>query len=106
MAITTDGAIRKAQDFLAALTRDGIDISEAYVFGSTIHGSQNEDSDIDVAVISKNFSGFRYYDIKRISRLRRAVDLRLEIHPFAYDDICSSPPQFYLEIKKTGRRIR
>ena len=106
MAITTDLAISKAEDFIKALIRNGIDISEAYVFGSTIYGRQNEDSDIDVAVISKNFSGFPYHDVKRISRLRREIDLRLEIHPFAYSDIQSSPSQFYLEIKKNGKRIR
>jgi len=51
-----------------------------------------------VAVVSKGFSGIPYYDVKKISKYRRLIDLRLEIHPFSFDDIAMNPPSFFENI--------
>ncbi len=90
---------------LNSLKQDGIDVSEAYLFGSVVTGSDNEDSDIDVALVSKDFQGVPYYDMNKISRHRRKIDLRLEIHPFSLDEVLTDPPYFFLKIKKYGIRI-
>ncbi len=100
-----DKAIHTARRFVALLKTHGIDVCEAYVFGSAIMDKSDEDSDIDVAVVSKEFSGIPYYDVKKISRYRRAVDLRLEIHPFSLDDVSINPPSFFVDIRNKGIRL-
>ena len=105
MASEKDIVINKAKSFIDLLQKNGIDVSEAYLFGSVTKGVTDENSDIDVAIVSRNFGGLPYYDIKKISRYRREVDLRLEIHPFSLNDIEDSPPLFFVKIKKEGIRL-
>jgi hypothetical protein len=88
------------------MRRDGIDISEAYLFGSAIRGNVDNESDIDVAIVSKDFDGLPFYDIKKISKHRRKVDLRLEVHPFSFYEVAKDPPHFLLQIKKEGIPIQ
>ncbi len=68
MAYEKDNAIFTARRFVALLKTNGINVSEAYVFGSAILNKSDDDSDIDVAVVSKKFSGIPYYDVKKISK--------------------------------------
>jgi predicted nucleotidyltransferase len=105
MAIRNDLVLEKARLFLDILRKHGFNISEAYVFGSSVKTGLNEESDIDIAVVSKDFEGLPYYDVRKISRIRRQVDLRLEIHPFSERDILDDPPFFFKEIKKSGIRV-
>lgn len=105
MAFERDIVINKAKSFIDLLQKNGIDVSEAYLFGSVTRGVSDENSDIDVAVVSRDFGGLPYYDIKKISRYRREVDLRLEIHPFSLSDIEANPPLFFAKIKKEGIRL-
>ncbi|MBW2248761.1 MAG: nucleotidyltransferase domain-containing protein [Deltaproteobacteria bacterium] len=105
MSSEKDIAINKARAFIELLKTNGIDIYEAYVFGSAIKDIADEYSDINIAVVSKDFSGMPYYDVKKISKYRRAIDLRLEIHPFSLKDINVDPPLFFMKIKNKGVRI-
>ena len=41
----------------------------------------------------------------KISKFRRAVDLKLEVHPFSLKDILNDPPLFFVDIKSKGIRI-
>ena len=100
-----DFLLNKAKLFIASLIKDGIDVSEAYLFGSAAKGLAGEDSDIDVAVVSKDFQGISYYDIQKVSKHRRKIDLRLEIHPFSLQEVETEPPFFFLKIKKDGIKI-
>ncbi len=45
-------------------------------------------------------------DIKKISKYRRKVDLRFEIHPFSRQEVEQDPPQFFLKIKQDGLLIQ
>lgn len=85
--------------------QDGINVADAYLFGSAAEGRVSDESDIDVAVVSKDFQGIPYFDMQRIGKHRRRVDLRLEIHPFSLHDVQTDPSQFYLKIKQAGIRI-
>lgn len=91
--------------FLDFLRQDGIDVAVTYLFGSVVEGRASDESDIDVAVVSKDFQGVPYFDMLRIGKHRRRVDLRLEIHPFALHDVQTDPSHFYLNIKQVGIRI-
>ena len=106
MASTKDISIKKAQIFISTLRQAGIDVSDAYLFGSVVKGLSDDESDIDLAVVSRDFEGIRYNDMKKISRYRRKVDLRLEIHPFSLQDVELDPPQFFIKIKQDGLQIQ
>ena len=102
MSSAKDHAINKAKELISLLKSDGMDIHEAYLFGSAAMGKGDEYSDIDIAIVSKEFMGVPFYDVKKISKFRRAVDLKLEIHPFSLSDIMDDPPLFFLDIKSKG----
>lgn len=106
MASAKDVSLKKAQLFIDSLRQSGMDVSEAYLFGSVVKGLADKDSDIDLAVVSKDFQGILYYDMQKISKHRRKVDLRLEIHPFSLQEVEQDPSQFFLKIKQDGLRIQ
>ena len=105
MSSEKNRAINKAKALIELLKTNGINIYEAYVFGSAIKGMADEYSDIDIAIVSKDFSGIPYYDVKKVSKFRRAIDLRLEIHPFSLEEINFDPPLFFMNIKNKGVQI-
>lgn len=105
MSPAKNKAINKARKFIALLKVNGIDVYEAYVFGSVAMDKTDEYSDIDIAIVSENFTGIPFYDVKKISKFRRAVDLRLEVHPFSLNDILHNPPLFFVDIKNKGVRV-
>lgn len=105
MSSEKNRAINKAKALIELLKTNGINIYEAYVSGSAIKDMADEYSDIDIAIVSKDFSGIPYYDVKKVSKYRRAIDLRLEIHPFSLKDINVDPPLFFMNIKDKGVRI-
>jgi len=106
MSSQKDLFVKKAMSFLDSLAEAGIDVSEAYLFGSAAKGLADGDSDIDIAVVSKDFEGIPYHDIKKISKYRRKIDLRLEIHPFSLCEVETEPSYFFRKIKREGMRIQ
>ena len=105
MSSAKDKAINKARKLIRLLKTNGIDVYEVYLFGSSVTDRAGEYSDIDIAVVSKDFTGMPFYDVKKISKFRRAVDLKLEVHPFSLDDVLNNPPFFFVDIKNKGIRI-
>jgi hypothetical protein len=105
MAVDQSECLNKVKLFLHLLQKDGISVSEAYLFGSVISATADSDSDIDVAVVSKDFQGVAYYDMQKISKWRRQVDLRLEIHPFSLSEVETDPPLFFTRIRRDGLKI-
>ena len=105
MSSAKNNALNKAKKLVRLLNLNGIEVFEAYMFGSVIQGTIHENSDIDIAIVSKNFTGIPFYDVQRISKYRRSVDLKLEVHPFSMDDILFDPSLFFTEIKNKGIRI-
>ncbi len=52
-------ALEKAKELGLLLKENGIEISAIYIFGSYANGDFDlEWSDIDIAIVSDNFSGF------------------------------------------------
>jgi predicted nucleotidyltransferase len=85
------------------LKENKITISEAYLFGSYANETNTASSDIDVALVSNAFTGVRYFDIKKIGRIVRNIDYRVEVHPFSPKDLGES--MFLDEIIRTGIRV-
>ena len=105
MSLGKDGAIDKARKLVALLNSNGIDVYEAYMFGSAVINEINEYSDIDVAIVLDKFTGVPFYDALKISKFRRAIDLKLEVHSFSLKDILNDLPIFFVDIKYRGIRV-
>ena len=98
--------------------RDALDIAERYanavkskynfvkiiLFGSYAKGNYNDDSDIDIAVILKDYSNLIDIQVD-LMRLRRKIDSRIEPHPFREKDFDITNP-LVNEIVKYGKDIK
>jgi len=91
----------KAKRFLEEVKKNKIRICKAYLYGSYAKGTAHKDSDIDIALISEDFTGNRFYDSLRIIPLRRKIDIRIEPVTYKPEDFDDSDP-LVDEIKKAG----
>lgn len=82
----------------------GINVKEIYLFGSYAVGKSTSNSDIDIAVISDDFSGNRFKDGLSIARLREAIDLNIEPVTFRPQDFVDEDP-LVAQIKRYGVRV-
>ena len=100
--ITTD-IEQSVKRFLRALkVRKRVDM--AYVYGSRVKGRAMEWSDIDVAIVSADFSADPFEERLALMRLASEVDDRIEPWPFRPDTFISSDP-LVSEILRTGVRV-
>ncbi len=67
--LTQQVMINKVNNFVSDIIKFGIPLEKAYLFGSYSKSSQNDNSDIDVALVSEVFSGFGYEDRKLFSKI-------------------------------------
>jgi uncharacterized protein len=68
-----------------------------------VRGNYNEDSDIDIAVVFKDYNSHIEIQLE-LMRLRRNIDSRIEPHPFRESDFDMSNPMAY-EIIKHGQEL-
>ena len=78
-------------------------IKQAILFGSFAKGTNHDDSDIDIAVVIKDYSNLLDIQLE-LMRLRRKIDSRIEPHPFRESEFELSNP-IVSEIIKYGREI-
>lgn len=97
--------IETVKRFLDKLTMSGIHIESAYLYGSYARGMANEWSDIDIAVISSEFTDDRFEEGVRLMKLSCDIDSRIEPVPFRPEDFIDEDPLVW-EIKKEGIAIK
>lgn len=73
------------------------------LFGSYAKGNCHKDSDIDIAVVLKDYNNLMETRLD-LMRLRRKIDSRIEPHPFREKDFDISNPLVY-EIVKYGAEV-
>ena len=96
-------AIKIAHDFISRLKVSGWKVTSAYLFGSAARNAGSEDSDIDIAVVIDGIENTFLAQIE-LMKLRRAIDLRIEPHPFRQEDT-EDPDPFFQEIIRTGLKV-
>lgn len=89
---------------LIELTNPSLRLEAVYLFGSTAKGATHAWSDIDLAIVSPDFSGDSFEDSKRLIPYILQVDSGIEAHPFRPEDFSTDNP-FVKEIVDTGLRI-
>lgn len=75
-----------------------------YLFGSFASGKENQDSDIDLALVIEGLADADKFDTQVYLMLLAAkFDTRIEPHPYSLEDFSDNP--FALEIQRTGKEI-
>ena len=103
MATLSPDLIHAVEQFLRAVQRRRR-IESAYVYGSQIRGDAGEWSDIDVAIISPDFSADRFQERVNLMMLAAEIDDRIEPCPYAPEDFDINDP-LVSEIQRTGVRV-
>jgi len=84
--------INKVQLFIRRLKEEGITIESAYLFGSHAVNRASRWSDIDVAVVSPDFSSDRFDARLRLMKLSTEIDTRIESVPYHVNDFQDTDP--------------
>lgn len=95
--------IKELKILLTGLQKNKIKLNEVYLFGSFINDINY--NDIDVAIISDNFTGIRFYDIERIIETLKRYPSNFDFHPFNTIDFYNKDNFFAQEILEKGQKI-
>jgi predicted nucleotidyltransferase len=76
-------AIKIIRKFVKAVEKEGIEVDRIILYGSYARGRMRGDSDIDVAVISRNFGKDRVEEGMKLFRIAGEIDSRLEPVPIS-----------------------
>ena len=97
------------KEIIDVVKRFALKVTEKYdcvgviLFGSYAKGLSHSDSDIDIAVILKDYDNLMNIQLE-LMRLRREIDSRIEPHPIKERDFNDNNP-LVSEIKKYGKII-
>ena len=101
MAEIDDLIVKKVKTFLLKLKESGVSVDSAYFFGSYAKRGGSKFNDIDVAVISSDFSDDRFEEGIKLSVIAGQIDNRIEPIPFTPGSFVEDDPLVW-EIKKDG----
>ncbi|MEW5693132.1 MAG: nucleotidyltransferase domain-containing protein [Candidatus Hydrogenedentota bacterium] len=91
------------QKFIQKLKEQQISPSKVIVYGSTVTGVSHKDSDIDIAVISRDFGKDRFNEGVKLFEMASEIDPRIEPVPISEESFENDTwvPLIY-EIRKHG----
>lgn len=106
MVATTTELDTAIADFIARLKK-GIRVEAAFLYGSYAHGSPDEWSDIDLAIVSPDFEGLPLWRRQReISGLTLQRDPRMAPIGYPSSEYHNPGPHSFLrEIIRTGKVV-
>lgn len=104
MVTVSDEVAGKIKRFIDMVSASGLHLERALLFGSYTKGTATKWSDIDIALVSKDFTGIGFYDRKRVNPFVIKTDSRIEPHPFRPEDFTKDNP-FVNEILKDAAEI-
>ncbi len=93
-------ALKLARRFARSVQKAGIRLEAAYLFGSYATGHAGPDSDIDVALVSPDFSGW-VDDFDKLREPLRDMDSRIELIHLPPQNFCDENPLAW-EVKTKG----
>ncbi len=103
MAAIPVAIAKSIEQFLAAI-KQSQQVTAAYLYGSQVKGTAAEWSDIDLAIVSPDFSADLFQEQLNLMRLAVQIDDRIEPRPFRPKDFNTSDP-LVNEIQRTGVQI-
>ncbi len=75
------------------------------LFGSYAKGTEHEDSDIDIAIITDDIENDIFEEELNLMRLRRKIDTRIEPHLIRIEDYKNVETPLIQEIIDTGIKV-
>ena len=75
------------------------------LFGSYAKGTNNENSDIDIAIITDDFENDIFDEELNLMKLRRKIDTRIEPHLIRIKDYKNADTPFIKEVIDTGIKV-
>jgi uncharacterized protein len=103
---TREFVIKKSKSYIYDLLSSGLIIEKAYLYGSYARNEQNENSDIDIALVSDEFTDFGFEDRNKFGKINiRKEYLDIETKAISSTTFNSNTP-FIKEIKNTGIELR
>ena len=75
------------------------------LFGSYAKGTNNENSDIDIAIITDDFENDIFDEELNLMKLRRKIDTRIEPHLIRIKDYKNAETPLIQEIIDTGIKV-
>ena len=104
--LTQDVAIETVRNYAIDIEARGVHLRTVILYGSFAKGTQHEWSDIDVALVADEFTGFTFNDCKLYSGLGiRKSYIRIEEKTYPTDYFNQGDP-FIEEILRTGIKIK
>jgi predicted nucleotidyltransferase len=94
--------IKNVYKFLQLLKQQGLSVSRAILFGSYAKGRANPDSDIDIAVVSRQFGRDITKEMMMLRKIALKVDSHIEPVPMCPDDLDDNLSTLAQEIKRFG----
>ena len=84
---------------------DNYKVYAIILFGSYAKGTENEDSDIDIAIITDDIKNDICEEELNLMRLRRKIDTRIEPHLIRIEDYKNAETPFIKEVIDTGIKV-
>ena len=87
------------------IIRQNYNVESIILFGSYAKGTQHEDRDIDIAIITDDIENDIFDEEVNLMKLRRGIDYRLEPHIIRIEDYKKISTPFIQEIINTGIKV-
>jgi predicted nucleotidyltransferase len=97
-------AIKISKEYLQRVKNAELGFSEAWLFGSYAKGNQQENSDIDLAIILNENIKHTFELEVMLMVMRKNEETLIEPHPFSKDEFDTNMP-IVNQILKFGERI-
>lgn len=98
-------AISVGKKLIGEVINSGINVVDAYLYGSYAKQTANVNSDVDICVISPDLGIDLIDEMVKLKQIARKVDDRIEIIPFGVTDFSDPFDPLVFEIKSTGIKI-
>ncbi|TEB15229.1 Nucleotidyltransferase domain protein [Pelotomaculum sp. FP] len=97
-------SIRK---YLEKLKSKNIRVKKAILFGSLVIGNYNEDSDIDLAIVSPDLGRDRFKESLLLKKITRGIDLDISPRPYSVEQYQKATQGDFLfdEIIQKGKTV-
>jgi predicted nucleotidyltransferase len=101
---STEDAKRLARAYYSLLIKAGLPVEKLILFGSYSRNEQKEFSDVDIAVVLKEYHNDRFDTRLELMKYAREFEDVIEPHPFLASEFDETEP-FASEILHTGITI-
>lgn len=98
-------ALKISKKYLRKIRKSDLDCSEAWLFGSYATGNQNDDSDIDIAIVFSDDVTHTFELEVKLMVIRKGDETLIEPHAFSQEEFDQNYP-FVNQIVKYGERIQ